>query len=66
MRPAVGIGEDVRLTGQGISGAVRCAEERYVHLCAFTVEQERRRSRTDHQPSDPQTPGGRTKAAIAQ
>jgi len=37
VRPAVGIGEDVRLTGQGISGAALWAEERYVHLCAFTV-----------------------------
>ncbi len=37
VRPAVGIGEDVRLSGQGISGAALWSEERYVHLCAFTV-----------------------------
>jgi hypothetical protein len=37
VRPAIGIGEDVRLTGQGISGAALWAEERYLHLCAFTV-----------------------------
>lgn len=36
MRPAVGIGEDVRVTGEGISGAALWAE-RYVHVCAFTV-----------------------------
>jgi hypothetical protein len=36
VRPAVGIGEDVRLTGKDISGAALWAE-RYVHLCAFTV-----------------------------
>jgi hypothetical protein len=37
LRLAVGIGEDVRVTGEGISGAALWAEERYVHLCAFTV-----------------------------
>jgi hypothetical protein len=36
VRPAVGIGEDVRLTGEGISGAALWAE-RYVHVCAFTL-----------------------------
>ena len=36
VRPAVGIGEDVRLTGKGISGAALWAQ-RYVHVCAFTV-----------------------------
>lgn len=36
VRPAVGIGEDVRLTGKGISGAALWAE-RYVHVCAFAV-----------------------------
>jgi hypothetical protein len=36
-RPAVGIGEDVRLTGDGISGASLWAGERYVHVCAFTA-----------------------------
>jgi hypothetical protein len=38
IRPAVGIGEDVRLTGKGISGAALWAEQRYVHLCAFTTK----------------------------
>jgi hypothetical protein len=36
-RPAVGIGEDVRLTGNGISGASLWAEERHIHVCAFTT-----------------------------
>jgi ARG and Rhodanese-Phosphatase-superfamily-associated Protein domain len=36
-RPAVGIGEDIRLTGNGISGAALWAEG-YVHVCAFTVD----------------------------
>jgi hypothetical protein len=37
IRPAVGIGEDVRLTGEGISGAALWAEQRYVHVCAFST-----------------------------
>ncbi len=37
IRPAIGMGEDVRLDGHGISGAALWAEERYVHLCAFTA-----------------------------
>jgi hypothetical protein len=36
VKPAVGIGEDVRLTGEGISGAALWAE-RYIHLCAFKM-----------------------------
>jgi hypothetical protein len=36
-RPAVGIGEDVRLSGDGISGAALWAEQRYVHICAFST-----------------------------
>jgi hypothetical protein len=36
-RPAVGMGEDVRLTGEGISGAALWGEQRYIHLCAFTT-----------------------------
>jgi hypothetical protein len=36
VRPAVGIGEDLRFTGKGISGAALWAE-RYIHVCAFTV-----------------------------
>jgi hypothetical protein len=38
--PAVGMGKDVRLTSQGISGAALWAEGRYVHLCAFTSNDE--------------------------
>jgi hypothetical protein len=37
IQPAVGMGEDVRLTGEGISGAALWAEQQYVHLCAFTT-----------------------------
>jgi hypothetical protein len=37
IRPAVGMGEDVRLTGEGISGAALWSEHRYIHLCAFTT-----------------------------
>lgn len=37
IQPAVGLGEDVRLTGEGVSGAALWAEQRYVHLCAFTT-----------------------------
>lgn len=43
LRPAVGIGEDVRLTGEGISGAALWAESRYVHVCAFTTPETGRR-----------------------
>lgn len=37
IRPAVGIGEDVRLTGDGVSGAALHSDERYIHLCAFNT-----------------------------
>lgn len=37
IRPAVGMGEDVRLTGEGVSGAALWSEQRYIHLCAFTT-----------------------------
>ncbi len=37
VRTAIGLGEDLRLTGEGLSGAGLWAEGRYVHLCAFTV-----------------------------
>jgi hypothetical protein len=36
-QPAVGMGKDIRLTGDGISGAALWAERRYIHLCAFTT-----------------------------
>jgi hypothetical protein len=35
IRPAIGVGEDIRLTGDGLSGAALWAEQRYIHLCAF-------------------------------
>jgi hypothetical protein len=33
--PAVGLGEDVRVQGDGVSGAALVADGRVVHLCAF-------------------------------
>lgn len=39
-RPAVGIGEDLRLNGDGISGAALWAEQRYVHICAFSTHED--------------------------
>jgi hypothetical protein len=36
--PAVGLGKDVRLAGEGLSGAALWAERRYVHVCAFAGE----------------------------
>ena len=42
--PAVGIGEDVRLTGEDIAGAALWAEQRYVHLCAFMTHGSGRRT----------------------
>jgi hypothetical protein len=35
VRPAICIGKDVRLTGEGVSGRGLWAGERYVHLCAL-------------------------------
>ena len=35
--PGVGLGQDLRLTGQGITGAALVHEARVVHLSAFTV-----------------------------
>ena len=37
IRPAVGIGDEVRLSGGGIAGAALWAEQRYIHICAFTA-----------------------------
>lgn len=34
---AVGLGEDVRLQGGGVSGAALVADDRVVHLCAFRL-----------------------------
>ena len=38
IRPAIGMGEDWRITGDRISGAALWAERRCVHLCAFTTD----------------------------
>jgi hypothetical protein len=35
---ALGLGKDVRLTSRGIAGAALWAENRYVHLCAFSTD----------------------------
>ena len=43
IRPAVGIGEDIRFEGDGVSGAALWAEGRYVHVCAFTAHGTSRR-----------------------
>jgi hypothetical protein len=34
--PAIGVGEDVRLSDAGVSGAALWADGRYVHVCAFS------------------------------
>lgn len=44
IRPGMGVGEDVRFTGAGISGAALWAEQRYVHVCAFSTRGGGRRS----------------------
>ncbi len=36
--PAVGLGKDVRLSGDGVSGGALWAGDRYVHVCAFTTD----------------------------
>jgi hypothetical protein len=35
--PAVGLGKDVRLTADGVSGAALWYHNRYVHICGFTT-----------------------------
>ncbi len=37
--PALGEGQDVRLTGQGLTGAALAVNGRVVHLSAFSVGQ---------------------------
>lgn len=37
-RPAIGMGEDVRMEGAQMTGAALWVEDRYVHLCAFPKE----------------------------
>jgi hypothetical protein len=36
-QPAVGLGKDVRIAGNDVTGAALWAEERYVHVCAFSA-----------------------------
>ena len=36
--PAVGLGKDVRITGTKACGGALWAEDRYVHLCAFSTD----------------------------
>jgi hypothetical protein len=36
-QPGVGLGKDVRLSGEGVSGAAFWAEERHIHVCAFNA-----------------------------
>jgi hypothetical protein len=38
--PGVGLGEDVRITGDRVTGAALVANDRVVHLCAFRNEDE--------------------------
>ena len=33
--PAVGLGEDLRISGDQVTGGALCTEERLIHLCAF-------------------------------
>jgi len=42
-RPAAGMGEDVRLESETVTGAALWAQERYVHVCAFPAQDARRR-----------------------
>lgn len=35
--PAVGLGEDVRLRGDGVSGAALVVDDRILHLCSFRI-----------------------------
>lgn len=35
--PAVGLGKDLRLSSPGIAGAALWAENRYIHICAFST-----------------------------
>ena len=47
-QPAFGLGKDLRLTGDGVSGAALWVEQRYIHVCAFTTSE-------SHRPVGPQT-----------
>ena len=53
--PAVGLGQDVRITGDRLTGAALVVDDRLVHLCAFRTETEQR--------EDPRPRGGRIASA---
>ena len=36
--PAVGEGDDIRISGPGLAGGALCARDRVVHLCAFQLQ----------------------------
>ncbi len=38
--PAVGLGKDVRLSGESVSGGALWAGDRYIHVCGFTTDSE--------------------------
>jgi hypothetical protein len=38
--PAVGLGEDIRISGDGITGAALVSGDHIVHLCAFRTDDE--------------------------
>jgi hypothetical protein len=38
-QPAVGLGQDVRISGKSMSGGALCAAGRYIHICAFAMSE---------------------------
>ncbi len=53
--PAVGLGQDVRISGNRVTGAALIVDDRLVHLCAFRTDPEER--------EDPWSGGGRIASA---
>jgi len=51
--PAVGEGEDLRLSGEHLAGGALAARGRVVHLCAFRLEEKGRRPQEDRTLSRP-------------
>ncbi|HYD16452.1 MAG TPA: DUF6569 family protein [Candidatus Nanoarchaeia archaeon] len=49
--PAVGLGKDVRLNSPGIAGAALWAENRYIHICAFSTRMQSQFSSRVSRPS---------------
>jgi hypothetical protein len=37
--PAVGLGKDVRISGKAMSGGALWAADRYIHICAFSINE---------------------------